>query len=192
MKITKIGNQNWTTENLTVDKYLNGDPIPFAKTQNEWKEFNKKKEGCYCIFKNDENLKHQGYYYNGYAVIDKRGIAEDGWKIPSAEDFETLIEFSESQKGGFLNLITEKGWDEHFKGTNLYGLNALPTGFASVDMEFKGTGIVLALWTSTKVEKYLCGYNLSTYVDEEEQEISLKSYNYDIRYGRSIRLINTK
>ena len=56
----------------------------------------------------------------------------------------------------------------------------------------KGTGIVLALWTSTKVEKYLCGYNLSTYVDEEEQEISLKSYNYDIRYGRSIRLINTK
>ena len=35
MKIIKIGNQNWATENLTADKYLNGDPIPviaFLKT----------------------------------------------------------------------------------------------------------------------------------------------------------------
>jgi uncharacterized protein (TIGR02145 family) len=192
MKIIKIGNQNWATENLTADKYLNGDPIPLAKSQNEWKEFNKKREGCYCLFKNDESLKHQGYYYNGYAIIDKRGIAEDGWKIPSAEDFEALLKFSESQKGGLLNLISEKGWDKHFIGTNLYGFNALPTGFASVDMEFKGTGIVLSLWSSTKAEKYLCGYNLSTYVNEEEQEISLNWYNYDIRYGRTIRLMNTK
>ena len=192
MKAAKIGNQSWATENLTVNKYLNGDPIPQANCQDEWKEFNKKKEGCYCIFNNDINLKHQGYYYNGFAITDKRGIADEGWKIPTSEDFETLIKFAESQKRGLLNFINEEGWHKHIRGTNAFGFNALPTGFVSVDMEFKGTGIVLSLWTSTKVEKYLCGYNLSAYVANEQQEISFTWYNYDIRYGRSIRLINTK
>ena len=31
-----IGNQEWTTRNLDVGSFRNGDPIPEAKTGEEW------------------------------------------------------------------------------------------------------------------------------------------------------------
>ena len=35
-KSVKIGTQVWATENLNVDRFRNGDPIPQAKTDEEW------------------------------------------------------------------------------------------------------------------------------------------------------------
>jgi hypothetical protein len=32
----KIGSQVWMAANLNVDKFRNGDPIPHAKTNEEW------------------------------------------------------------------------------------------------------------------------------------------------------------
>jgi uncharacterized protein (TIGR02145 family) len=189
MKTVKIGNQNWTDHNLVVTSYNNGDSIPLAKNNTEWVDFNKRKEGCYCFFDNDDTNASKGLFYNGYAVIDSRGIAPIGFSIPTSDDFEELIEFVNSQEGGLLNLLNKVGWDEHFVGTELYELNALPCGLVSVDMKFMSKDDRLALWTSSKVEKYLTGYELSTYVDDEEEEVSFSSYNYDIRYGFNLRLI---
>lgn len=36
-KIAYVGNQEWMTENLNTDRFQNGDPIPEAKTQEQWK-----------------------------------------------------------------------------------------------------------------------------------------------------------
>ena len=36
-KTVSIGNQIWMAENLNVDKFRNGDLIPEAKTNSEWK-----------------------------------------------------------------------------------------------------------------------------------------------------------
>jgi uncharacterized protein (TIGR02145 family) len=36
MKIVKIGDQEWMSENLNVDHYQNGDPIPEVKDSREW------------------------------------------------------------------------------------------------------------------------------------------------------------
>jgi hypothetical protein len=56
-------------------------------------------------------------------------------------------------------------------------------------MKFLSLNNRLALWTSSKVEKYLTDYALSTYVEDEEEEVSFSSYNYDIIYGFNLRLI---
>ena len=40
-----IGNQLWQSENLNVDKFRNGDPIPEVKTYEEWKLAGKNKQG---------------------------------------------------------------------------------------------------------------------------------------------------
>jgi len=189
MKTVKIGNQNWTDQNLAVTSYNNGDPIQLAKNDKEWADFNKKKEGCYCFFNNDEKNVSKGLYYNGYAIIDSRGLAPNGLVIPSSNDFEELIEYVESQDGGLLNLLNKIGWDDHFVGTELYSLNTLPCGLVSVEMKFMSQDDRLALWTSTKVDKYLTGFTLATYVDDEEEEVSFSPYNYDIRYGFNVRLI---
>ena len=37
IEVVKIGNQIWTSKNLDVDKFNNGDVIPEAKTVEEWK-----------------------------------------------------------------------------------------------------------------------------------------------------------
>ena len=37
-KEIKIGKQIWMTENLSVDKFSNGDPIPQAKTFEQYKK----------------------------------------------------------------------------------------------------------------------------------------------------------
>jgi len=36
MNTIKIGNQDWATKNLDVEKYFNGDIIPQVKDKNEW------------------------------------------------------------------------------------------------------------------------------------------------------------
>ena len=37
----KIGKQVWMAENLNVATFRNGDPIPEAKTEEEWKKAGK-------------------------------------------------------------------------------------------------------------------------------------------------------
>ena len=50
MKIVRIGNQDWMSENLSVDYYQNGDPIPEVKNAMEWESL---KTGAWCNYNND-------------------------------------------------------------------------------------------------------------------------------------------
>ena len=44
----KIGNQVWMDKNLNVDHFRNGDPIPQAKTKEEWTYAIENKEPAWC------------------------------------------------------------------------------------------------------------------------------------------------
>tara|TARA_Y100000034_G_scaffold132889_1_gene196954 strand:+ start:498 stop:1013 length:516 start_codon:yes stop_codon:yes gene_type:complete len=71
-------------DNLKVTHYRNGDPIPLAISNEQWKEFGEKEIGAYSITK-DGN-----YLYNWYAVNDARNITPEGWHIPTDEEFNGL------------------------------------------------------------------------------------------------------
>lgn len=87
----KIGNQIWMTKNLDVSTFRNGEIIPEAKTNEEWQEANKQKKPAWCYYDNDpENGKKYGKLYNGYAIADKRGLAPEGWHIPTLDEMELL------------------------------------------------------------------------------------------------------
>lgn len=87
-KIVTIKKQFWMAENLNVDHYRNGDPIPEVQNNDEW---NKLTTGAWCYYKNDpENGKRYGKLYNWHSVNDPRGLAPKGWHVPSKEEFETL------------------------------------------------------------------------------------------------------
>ena len=43
-----IGNDEWMTENLSVKKFNNGDPIPEAKTEAEWLKAGQSKSPAYA------------------------------------------------------------------------------------------------------------------------------------------------
>ena len=71
-------------DDLKVTKYNNGDPIPLAISGEQWIEFGEAKIGAYCVNKKG------GYLYNWYAVNDKRGIAPEGWHIPTDKEWNDL------------------------------------------------------------------------------------------------------
>jgi uncharacterized protein (TIGR02145 family) len=93
-KEERIGDQIWMAENLTVTKFRNGDPIPEARSIEEWVNAGENKEPAFCYVNNDPNTVNQyGVLYNWYAVVDRRGLAPEGWHIPNHTEAENLRNF---------------------------------------------------------------------------------------------------
>jgi len=76
--------EDYSKENLNVTHYRNGDPIPFVKSKKKWRNLT---TGAYCYYDNDPE---KGVLYNWYAVNDSRGLAPEGWKIPTIEELEQI------------------------------------------------------------------------------------------------------
>ena len=91
VKEISIGKQVWTTENLNVEKFQNGDLIPFVETDEQWHEAGENEQPAWCYYDNDpSNGKKYGKLYNWYAIIDPRGLAPEGWHIPSDKEWTIL------------------------------------------------------------------------------------------------------
>jgi uncharacterized protein (TIGR02145 family) len=139
IKEVKIGDQIWMAENLNVDKFKNGDAIPEAKTKEEWKAANKSEQPAWCYHSNiSSNGTKYGKLYNWYAVNDPRGLAPEGWHIPSKSEFSKLSNYLYDFVG--KKLKSKSGWrtedllQNSGDGSNAVGFNGLPAG----DRDFSG------------------------------------------------------
>lgn len=112
----EIGSQIWHKEDLKVTKFRNGDDIPVIQDIKEWSKI--EKTAAMCI-----NPKTGAYLYNWYAVIDPRGLAPEGWHIPSDEEWTKLIDYLGGEKIAGKKMKSQS-WD----GSNKSGFSALPTG----------------------------------------------------------------
>jgi len=50
----KIGKQIWTTTNLVVITFRNGDPIPIVTSEENWKKAGHDKKPAMCYYMNNE------------------------------------------------------------------------------------------------------------------------------------------
>lgn len=142
----KIGSQTWMTENLNVDHFRNGDPIPEVKTDAEWEKASNEKQPAYCYLNNDSsNGTKLGKLYNWYAVNDKRGLAPLGWHVPSLSEFELLAK-TVNDSGNALKDIGQ-GEDGGI-GTNKTGFSAFLTGIRDSYGHFQSGGQT-SFWSST-------------------------------------------
>ena len=146
-----IGSQVWQTMNLNVDRFRNGDLIINAISEKEWEEAGKNRQPAWCYYDNDsENGKIYGKLYNWYAVNDSRGLAPEGWHIPTNDEWSTLISYfgGESVAGGKMKSVT--GWIAPNTGaTNESGFTGLPGGYRTFNAEFSGLGSVGFWWSSS-------------------------------------------
>lgn len=105
-----IGTQIWTSNNLDVSTFRNGDKIPEAKNEKEWKKANKNKTAVYCYYNyKSKNGKEYGKLYNWYAVNDPRGLAPKGYHIPSDTEWKQLTDFlgdKDLNSSGFKVLLS--------------------------------------------------------------------------------------
>jgi uncharacterized protein (TIGR02145 family) len=130
-----IGDQEWMVENLKVTHYRNGDPIPNVTDNDEWANAN---NGAYCVYANNEsNVDTYGYLYNWYAVGDERGLAPEGWHVPTDDEIKQL----EMYLGMSQSEADDSGWRGTNQGSQLAGNAALwSDGGLENDPEFGSSG----------------------------------------------------
>ena len=169
-KTVTIGNQVWMAENLKVTHYRNGAAIPNITDAGQWRSMS---TGAYCNYDNDINyVSTYGSLYNWYAVDDSRGLAPDGWHIPTDDEWKELemyLGMSQAEvddngwrgtdEGGKLKETGTTHWNSPNTGaTNSSGFSALPGGWCNSDGTFYGVGTDAIFWSSTEGSSYGAWY----------------------------------
>jgi uncharacterized protein (TIGR02145 family) len=125
----QIGDQVWMTKNLDVSTFRNGDPIPHAKTDDEWRRAGENKQPAWCYNDNDPaNGSMYGKLYNWYAVNDSRGLAPKGYHIPTDSEWTALTDYLGGESAAGIKMKSAIGWYDNGNGTNSIGFLGLPGG----------------------------------------------------------------
>ncbi|MEO8710555.1 MAG: fibrobacter succinogenes major paralogous domain-containing protein [Parafilimonas sp.] len=146
-----IGTQVWMVKNLDVSHYKNGDTIPQIKDRSKWA---KSTTGAWCWYNNDSATGAvYGKLYNWYAIHDPRGLAPEGWHIPSDSEWRVSETFLGKAAGGKMKETGTAHWtDPNIDATNSTGLTGLPGGYRSFSGQFCYINYLGLWWTSTEFD----------------------------------------
>ena len=176
----KIGTQTWTTKNLDVTTYRNGDAIPQVQDKNAWAKL---KTGAWCYYENNTaNGTTYGKLYNWFAVNDTRGLAPKGYHIPTDAEWTILTDNLGEEAG--TKMKSTSGWDNNGNGTNTSGFAGLPGGYRYNDGIFYNIGANGSWWSSSESNAYdaLCRVLANDYGD-------VFSSNFGKQDGFSVRCL---
>jgi uncharacterized protein (TIGR02145 family) len=176
----KLGDVIWSTQNLNVTTYRNGDTIPEVKDPIEWSKLT---TGAWCYLNNvSDNGNCYGKLYNWYAINDPRGLAPEGYHIPSENEWNTSIKSLGGIKVANKTMRSISGWTGNI-GTNTSGFTALPASYRSTEGTFYNAGYFAGWWSVTqnknKAILYGIGWDLKT----------INSEYIDKHFGCSVRCV---
>ena len=133
-----IGTQEWMTFNLNVRRFRNGDPVRVVRTEEEWAAASENQLPACCFFENMHWIgRSYGKLYNWFAVNDPRGLAPEGWHMPSDEEWDQLVNFLGGRKVAGNKLKSKREWENPY-GTNESRFSALPGCYRYDNGEFRG------------------------------------------------------
>jgi uncharacterized protein (TIGR02145 family) len=161
----KLGNQEWSTENLRVVRLNDGTPIPNVTDAASWVGL---KTPGYCWFYNDiGNKEPHGALYNWYAIGTGK-LAPAGWRVPTDADWTTLENYLIANKYNYdfttldnkiaKSIASQSHWElsgsEGVIGNELIknnssGFSALPSGYRSTDGDFYNPSRNVIWWSAT-------------------------------------------
>ena len=146
-----IGNQQWSVRNLAVKHYRNGDSIPYADTAEKLERYGRSGVGAWMhVGGNSENEHEFGLLYNWFAATDLRGLAPQGWHVPTDTEWEQLDKSLGKQRAGH-KMKVPTGWKNGGGGTNESGFSAVPAGFRHWGGEYSSDSIYGSWWTATEL-----------------------------------------
>jgi uncharacterized protein (TIGR02145 family) len=141
-----IGDQKWSAQNLDVTHYSDNTEIPEITDQTTWDSIG---YGAWCWYNFDiaTGIK----LYNWYAVNDPRGLAPQGWWIPTLYEWQQLSSYlgGDIVSGGHLKETGTDHWNSpNTDADNSSAFTALGCGF-----NIGGFGAILEtgiFWTATQ------------------------------------------
>ena len=147
------------TRNLDVDRFRNGDLIPHIKSNEEWEKARENEQPAWCYNGNNpENGKKYGKLYNSFAVNDPRGLAPEGFHVPTDDEWTILVEFLGGKDIAGHKMKSVDGWEEqkdedgelqNENGDNSSGFNGIPGGYRSDGGSF-GIRYSAFFWSARK------------------------------------------
>jgi len=153
----KIGKLYWADHNLNTSTFANGDSLSRAKNSIEWENNFKQGIPAYCsVGYNSANDSIYGKIYNWWAVVDLRGLAAEGFMVPSVQDwmglkshlnYDTNCRCVPTYTRSADKLKSATQWKGDLKGDNLYNMSILPAGYVRNDGRFEGKGMQVSYWT---------------------------------------------
>ena len=175
-----IGTQQWMEKNLDVLTYRNGDVIPQVTDANAWAGLT---TGAWCWYSNSaDNGAIYGKLYNWYAVNDPRGLAPQGWHIPSNGEWTTLRTLlgGELVAGGKAKTTGVTKWaSPNSDASNESGFAGLPGGIRADDGSFLYVG-TWGIWWNATADGCPTLYSYNKTMD---------IVNSDKKHGQSVRCI---
>jgi len=188
-----IGTQIWTSQNLNIDRYRNGDIIPQVTDATQWSALT---TGAWCWYNNDSTTYAATYgrLYNWYAVNDSRGLAPQGWHIPSDGEWNNLVKYLDASAdttcqlciqssiaGAALKSIT--GWNTPNTGaTNSSGFTGLPGGCRYLNGTFLSIGSDGNWWSSKEFDSSSAWYRGLNYNNSNVDRGSfIKTLGFSVR-----------
>ena len=181
----KIGDQIWTTKNLDVSTYRNGDAIPQVQNEEEWSKLT---TGAWCYYENESRIgKKYGKLYNWYAVNDSRGLAPKGYHVPTDEEWTTLTNYLGGEIEAGDEMKSNTGKIDDGNGTNTSGFAGLPGGYRygcgyNSDGSFSSFGVSYNWWSSSEDDTNNA-WCINLYYDRSEviNSIFNKQYGFSVR-----------
>jgi uncharacterized protein (TIGR02145 family) len=172
-KTVKIGKQTWMAENINY------------KTDSSW---------CY-----NDSLSYCKKYGRLYDWRTAKTVCPKGWKLPSREDWNILVQAAGGEKkrddegtihwyGAGKRLKSNSGWNENGNGTVDYGFSALPSGHrmgkdvVNSGGDFDNVGDVGFWWTATEHSDSIAYGRYMNYNDDNADEgYFVKSHGLSVR-----------
>lgn len=185
----RIGDQIWMKQNLRTTKYSNGDPIPSSSWANN------NADGKYAKSNHPNTLTRYGNMYNWYTAIDWRNPCPAGWRVPSSDDWRSLISLlggssvaGKKLKSDEKSTYNWSSFGSSVKNTNETGFSAYPNGYLSLDgLVYQKVTEQGHFWTSNEGRINFSYYGVSAvlYYDSDKAVVD----NYTKSLGKAIRCI---
>jgi len=190
-KTITINSRVWMAENLKTSMYRNGDQITEMADRSAWVSTT---SGAWCHINNDPETEcPYGKLYNGYSVIDPRGLCPTGWYVAGEGDYIQLQNHlgGMSVAGGKMKSTGNFYWaSPNTSATNSCGFSALPAGYRNFEScgceDFRDYSNSTFFWTSTRHDSGIDSYVTS--LSSTDASIAIGN-GFFYKFGLSVRCI---
>ena len=184
-KTVQIGDQVWMAQNLN---YASEGSSCFNDTAAYCELFGRLyywSAAMDSVGTWSDNGKGCGFKKSCTPTYPVRGVCPEGWHLPSAEEFETLVATIGGLDSASIKLMSPLGWYDHFmtrqfNPNNSTGFSAIAAGGKSTESGYWGIGRGAGFFSSTDYNTYNAR-NMSLYPGEPAVGTSSKNGMESVR-----------